>query len=150
MDRMSRVTKAIILALFLLFFIGPLIWLVLTPFSARPSMSVALPGVTLDNLSWVKDTTSLLPFLSSAIISLGCMALVVLTGSIGAYGLSRSGFRGKGNRKRIRIEDESGKFRFGPVKAGKRTVWVEDVRKQLDLAAGETVNIEFVIENKPK
>jgi multiple sugar transport system permease protein len=95
MERSSRLMKIGIMIAFILFFVGPLVWLIVTPFSARPSMSLSLPGVTLDNFSWAGDAGSLRPFLSSAVLSFGCMALVVLFGSIGAYGLSRSGFRGR-------------------------------------------------------
>lgn len=95
----GKIPKYLIMILLLLFFLLPLIWLAVTPFSTRPSLSLALPGITLDNFSWAADPAgrraNLLPFVSSAILSFGCMILVVLAGSFGAYGLSRSGFRGK-------------------------------------------------------
>ena len=95
MDRAVRLGKFALLGLTFLFFVLPLLWLALTPFSTRPSLALTLPGVTLANFSWVRDPGSLRPFLSSIILSLGCMFLVVMTASLGAYGLSRSGFRGK-------------------------------------------------------
>lgn len=99
MDRAKVLVRYAVMAAVLAFFILPLVWLVVTPFSTRPSMSVSLPGVTLDNFSWAWDPRgrggNLLPFLSSTILAMGSMFLVVVTGSIGAYGLSRSGFRGK-------------------------------------------------------
>jgi len=98
-DKAVRAGKAIFLLLVFLFFSLPLLWLVVTPFSTRPGMAVSLPGVTAENFSWAWESGSVLsnwmPFLNSIIISMGAMILVVVTGSIGAYGLSRSRFRGK-------------------------------------------------------
>lgn len=99
MERAGKLARIAVLIALLAFFLPPLIWLVFTPFSTRPSMSVSLPGITLDNFSWATlpggRAANLRPFLSSAILSFGCMILVVLAGSTGAYGLSRSGFCGK-------------------------------------------------------
>jgi len=91
--------KTGLLVALLLFFALPLVWLAVTPFSSRPSMSLSVPGVTLDNFSWAWEDgawwANLRPFLSSIVLSFGAMIIIVTTGSIGAYGLSRSGFRGK-------------------------------------------------------
>jgi len=63
--------------------------------------------------------------------------------------VSCTGFpRGKMAYKSIRIEDVSGKFRFGPIKAGKHAVWVEDVRKEIEPVSGETVNVEITVLKK--
>jgi multiple sugar transport system permease protein len=94
----AALTRYAFMALCLVFFLMPLCWLAVTPFSTRPTMAVALPGLTIKNFSWAWAAgarMNLLPFLSSAILSAGCMMLVVAAGSLGAYGLSRSGFRGK-------------------------------------------------------
>lgn len=99
MGRLWRALRLAAQGLLLLFFALPLVWLLVTPFSTRPSMSLSLPGLTLDNFSWAWQPGSvlsnLIPFFSSIVISGGSLLLVVITGSIGAYGLSRSGFRGK-------------------------------------------------------
>lgn len=99
MEKLGRVMKWLLMAAIFLFFLLPLIWLAITPFSARPSMSLTLPGVTLNNFAWAWDPMSrasnLRPFLNSAVLSLGSLFLVVLAASLGAYGLSRSAFRGK-------------------------------------------------------
>lgn len=95
----ARTARAAVFVGAILFFALPLAWLLVTPFSIRPSMSVSMPGLTLENFSWAWDPMgwkgNLMPFASSIILSVGCMVLVVMTGSVGAYGLSRSGFRGR-------------------------------------------------------
>jgi multiple sugar transport system permease protein len=99
MEKTARVAKAAVLIALFFFFALPMVWLALTPFSTRPSMSASLPGLTLANFSWLSDPaarrSNLMPFWSSAVLSLGSMALIVAAGSLGAFGLSRSGFRGK-------------------------------------------------------
>ena len=94
-ERPAGIIKFGFLLLMLAFFVLPLVWLVVTPFSTRPSMSLSLPGLWLGNFSWAKEPASLRPFLSSAVLSVGCMFLVTTTGALCAYGLCRSGFRGK-------------------------------------------------------
>ena len=94
-----RYVKYFLLAALFLFFALPLVWLAVTPFSTRPSMSLALPGVTLANFSWAWErggwVSNWRPFLSSLILSFGAMIIISVTGAIGAYGLSRSAFRGQ-------------------------------------------------------
>jgi len=99
MDRPTEWTRRFVLAAVLVFFAAPLLWLLVTPFSTRPSMSLDLPGLTLDNFSWAWEpgqrVSNLMPFASSIMLSAGCMVLVVFTASLGSYGLSRSRLRGK-------------------------------------------------------
>jgi multiple sugar transport system permease protein len=95
MGSVMKYAKIGLMALIFLFFALPLLWLMVTPFSAHPSMSLKLPGVTLSNFSWVGQAGNLRPFLSSIILSFGAMILIVVTGALGAFGLSRSSFRGK-------------------------------------------------------
>ena len=94
-DRLARAAKLLALAALFFFFVLPLLWLALTPFSTRPGMAVALPGVTLANFDWVKAPGAWRPFISSLVLSLGSMALIVAAGSLAAFGLSRASFPGK-------------------------------------------------------
>jgi multiple sugar transport system permease protein len=95
----ARAAKIALMLALLAFFVLPLVWLAVTPFSERPSLSLTLPGVTLGNFSWAWQPESwvsnLRPFLSSIVLSLGAMLLIVAAGSLGAYGLSRSSFPGR-------------------------------------------------------
>lgn len=97
-ERAKRALRFLVIAGLILFFVLPLAWLVVTPFSARPSHAVSMSGFTLSNFSWAWEPGAhgnLMPFVSSIVIAVGSMFLVAALGSIGAYGLSRSGFRGK-------------------------------------------------------
>ncbi len=93
----ARLGRPAFFAAAALFFILPLAWLAVTPFSERPSTAVEIEGFTFDNFAWAWEggLAALSPFISSAIISFGCMIGVVITASLASYGLSRSGFRGK-------------------------------------------------------
>jgi multiple sugar transport system permease protein len=94
----ANLVRTAALGLCLLFFALPLLWLIITPFMSRPSMAVELSTPTLQNFNWAVGqggAKNLLPFLSSIIISMGSLLLVVSLASLGSYGLSRSGFRGK-------------------------------------------------------
>jgi ABC-type glycerol-3-phosphate transport system permease component len=98
MNKGARYVKIALMLALLAFFALPLVWLAVTPFSTRPSLSLSLPGVTVRNFSWAWSagwSSNLRPFLSSMLLSFGSMILIVATGSLGAYGLSRSSFRGR-------------------------------------------------------
>lgn len=87
------------LGLLLLLGVGfflPLLWLLLTPFAAEPTLAVKLPSLSLKSFSEVwQNRTAVLAFKNSIILSLGAMALVLGFGSLAAYALSRSRFAGK-------------------------------------------------------
>lgn len=89
------------LKLSLLFLLGagfflPLLWLILTPFSAQPTLAVKWPSFSLHHfLAIGQNPTALLAFKNSLILSLGAMALVLLAGAPAAYAFSRRRFPGK-------------------------------------------------------
>jgi len=49
--RTSKIVSYIILAPIVAFFICPIVWLVVTPFSIRPSLFISLNGFTLNNFA---------------------------------------------------------------------------------------------------
>ena len=79
------------------FFIAPIIWLFITPFSAKPSLSISLSGgVTLDNFVRVfKNPTAILAFRNSLIISVGTVLIVTFSALFASYVLSRHYFKGR-------------------------------------------------------
>lgn len=76
-------------------FIAPIIWLFVTPFSAKPSLSISInEGVTLNNFIRVfKNPTAILAFRNSLIISAG--TVFTFSALLAAYVLSRHYFRGR-------------------------------------------------------
>lgn len=78
-------------------FIAPIIWLFVTPFSAKPSLSISInEGVTLNNFIRVfKNPTAILAFRNSLIISAGTVLIVTFSALLAAYVLSRHYFRGR-------------------------------------------------------
>lgn len=96
MPKAGKVLLLIFLALIALWFILPLLWLIITPFSKEPSLGISLTAPTLHNFAELaKAKTALLAFKNSLIISIGSVALVVLLASLAGYALSRSEFVGK-------------------------------------------------------
>lgn len=96
MVRRYPVLKLGLLLLFGVGFFLPLLWLILTPFAAAPTLAVKLPSLSLQSFAEIwKNRTAVLAFRNSIILSLGAMALVLLLGSLAAYALSRSRFAGK-------------------------------------------------------
>jgi multiple sugar transport system permease protein len=72
------------------YFALPMLWLLLTPFSTRPSLAATLPGVTLDNFRGVFENPYVLISLrNSLLLALYTMALVVASATLAAYALSR-------------------------------------------------------------
>jgi multiple sugar transport system permease protein len=72
------------------YFALPMLWLVLTPFSTRPSLAASLPGLTLDNFRGVLENPYALTSLrNSLLLALYTMALVVASATLAAYALSR-------------------------------------------------------------
>ncbi|HVD12966.1 MAG TPA: carbohydrate ABC transporter permease [Actinomycetota bacterium] len=72
------------------YFALPMLWLLLTPFSTRPSLAATLPGVTLDNFRGVFENPYVLTSLrNSLLLALYTMALVVASATLAAYALSR-------------------------------------------------------------
>ena len=91
-----RLLKLALLALIGIGFFLPLVWLMLTPFSAEPTLAVKLPALSLQSFAEVwQNRTAVLAFKNSIVLSLGAMALVIGLGSLAAYALSRGRFAGQ-------------------------------------------------------
>jgi multiple sugar transport system permease protein len=94
----NKARPFILLALLLIgvFFILPLLWLALTPFSAEPTLAVKIGEPSLKNFREVAENrTALIAFKNSIILSVGSMILVLLFGSLAAYAFSRTKFAGR-------------------------------------------------------
>lgn len=86
----ARIGLYTLMVLIGVFFALPMAWLVLTPFSTRPSLSASLPGVTLDNFRDLLDSPyALLSLRNSLLLALYVIAVVVTTATLAAYALSR-------------------------------------------------------------
>lgn len=72
------------------FFALPMVWLVLAPFDANPTLSVAWPDWTLDNfVRLVENRYAMRSILNSLIIGVGTMLIVLVLGALASYALSR-------------------------------------------------------------
>lgn len=82
--------KTLFIAFVLAFFAIPILWLVLAPFDAHPSLSVGLPEFTLNNfIVLFRDSSALSSLGNSVLLALGTMVLVLVLGSLASYSLSR-------------------------------------------------------------
>jgi len=96
MPKLQRAVLAGFLALVSIWFVLPLLWLFVTPFSGEPSLGLKFTAPTLRNFSELMAAkTALAAFKNSLIISLGSVAVVVVFASLASYALSRSSFYGK-------------------------------------------------------
>ena len=93
--RFSGAVNYIFLSVIVSFFIAPVIWLFVTPFSSSPSLSISLGTPTLSNFSSVfKDPAAVYSFGNSIIIAVGVTLLTVICASLAAYIFSRYHFKG--------------------------------------------------------
>ncbi len=85
-----RIVFYVLLAVLSVFFALPLLWMVLAPFDAHPSLTVKLPQFTLDNFRELgKNPYALSSLKNSILISGGAMILVTAFSALAAYALSR-------------------------------------------------------------
>jgi len=85
-----RIVFYVLLAVLSVFFALPLLWMVLAPFDAHPSLTVKLPQFTLDNFRELgKNPYALSALRNSLLISGGAMILVTAFSALAAYALSR-------------------------------------------------------------
>jgi len=85
-----RVLFYVLVCLLTAFFALPMLWLASVPFDASPQLTVSVPEFTLENFVSLTDNPYAYPSLiNSVLLSLGCMALVVVCAALGAYALSR-------------------------------------------------------------
>jgi len=94
--RASRIVSYILLAPIVAFFVSPILWLIVTPFSIRPSLFISLNGFTLNNFARVfQNRTAVNAFRNSLIISVSVVVLVTTCALLAAYVLSRHDFKGR-------------------------------------------------------
>ena len=94
--RTNKIVSYIILAPIVAFFICPILWLLVTPFSIKPSLFISLNGFTLNNFVRVfQNRTAINAFRNSLIISVSVVMLVTTCALFAAYVLSRYDFRGR-------------------------------------------------------
>lgn len=87
---LTRILFVLAMVVIGFFFALPLAWLVTAPFSSTPSLTVSWPDWTLDNFSVLTENPYALTSIgNSLILGLGTIAVVVTTGSLAAYALSR-------------------------------------------------------------
>jgi multiple sugar transport system permease protein len=96
MHKIQKVALYVFLAAVSIWFVLPILWLLLTPFSRAPSLGLSLTAPTLKNFSELSHAaTALAAFKNSAIISVSSVLIVVVLSSLASYALSRSNFPGK-------------------------------------------------------
>ena len=96
MNKTQRLVLGLFLAFVAVWFVLPLLWLAITPFSSAPSLGLHLTAPTLKNFAELSRAhTALVAFKNSIIISIGSVAIVVVLASLASYALSRSNFPGK-------------------------------------------------------
>lgn len=86
----GRVLFYVVIALLLVFFTLPMLWIVLAPFDSTPSLTIELPDFSTSNFGelW-HNPYALESLLNALVISLGTMLLVLVLGALASYALSR-------------------------------------------------------------
>ena len=84
----------LILFTLVLFFLLPMIWLVIAPFSSKASLAVKITLPSLNNFRELfKNKIAMLAFKNSFIISFSSTIIVAITSMLAAYALSRTDFK---------------------------------------------------------
>ncbi len=84
----------LILFTLVLFFLLPMIWLVVAPFSSKASLAVKITLPSLNNFRELfKNKIAMLAFKNSFIISFSSTVIVAITSMLAAYALSRTDFK---------------------------------------------------------
>jgi len=92
----SRVAFTGVLVLISSFFALPMIWLVLAPFDANPTLTVGWPDWTLNNFTTLLENPyAMRSIVNSLILGVGTMTLVLVLGSLAAYAMSRINIPGR-------------------------------------------------------
>ncbi|WP_198169662.1 carbohydrate ABC transporter permease [Agromyces laixinhei] len=87
---LARVAFAIAMTIVGLLFALPMVWLVLAPFDATPSLSLSWPDWTLDNFARLAENPYALRSIgNSLLLGIGTMVIVVVLGALAAYAMSR-------------------------------------------------------------
>jgi len=86
----GRVLFTVLMVLAGIFFALPMVWLVLAPFDANPTMAIRWPDWTLGNFRRLLDNPYAMgSIVNSLILSVGAMVLTVLLATLASYALSR-------------------------------------------------------------
>lgn len=86
----SRVLFAVLITLVSVFFAVPMLWLVLAPFDATPTLSLQWPDWTLDNFARLFENPYAIRSIgNSLILGVGTMVLVLVLGALASYAMSR-------------------------------------------------------------
>ncbi|MRG59889.1 ABC transporter permease subunit [Agromyces sp. CFH 90414] len=86
----ARVLFAVLMTLVGVLFALPMVWLVLAPFDATPTLSLEWPDWTLDNFARLAENPYALRSIgNSLILGVGTMVIVVGLGALAAYAMSR-------------------------------------------------------------
>lgn len=92
----SRVIFTGVLVLVASFFALPMVWLVLSPFDANPTLTVSWPDWTLDNFArLLGNPYAMGSIVNSLILGVGTMAIVLVLGSLASYAMSRINIPGR-------------------------------------------------------
>jgi multiple sugar transport system permease protein len=87
---LARVAFAVVMTIVGLLFALPLVWLVLAPFDATPSLSLSWPEWTLANFERLAENPYALRSIgNSLLLGIGTMLIVVVLGALAAYAMSR-------------------------------------------------------------
>lgn len=87
---LARVAFGLALTIVGLLFALPLVWLVLAPFDATPSLSLEWPDWTLDNFARLfQNPYAMRSIGNSLLLGIGTMIIVVVLGALAAYAMSR-------------------------------------------------------------
>jgi multiple sugar transport system permease protein len=86
----SRVLFTLVLVVVGIFFALPMLWLIVAPFDASPSLTLAWPDWTLDNFARLAQNPYALRSIgNSLILGVGTMVLVLVLGALASYAMSR-------------------------------------------------------------
>lgn len=84
----------VILFTIVLFFILPMVWLAIAPFSSEASLAVRITLPSLNNFRELfKNKVAILAFKNSFIIAFSSTIVVTITSMLAAYALSRTNFK---------------------------------------------------------
>lgn len=86
----SRVAFTGVLAIIAAFFALPMVWLIVSPFDANPTLTVSWPEWTLNNFIrlW-ENPYAMGSIVNSLILGVGTMLVVLVLGSLASYAMSR-------------------------------------------------------------
>ncbi|QEO14401.1 carbohydrate ABC transporter permease [Agromyces intestinalis] len=86
----SRVLFTVVITFVGLAFALPMVWLVLAPFDATPTLSLEWPDWTLDNFTRLAENPYALRSIgNSLLLGVGTMLIVIVLGALAAYAMSR-------------------------------------------------------------